>query len=448
VLTEAAIHRVQGNAERHAAPGARRATYDSGPAAEDFGDVAFRALRAASANLAMTTSAVAGGEKSPDQMFEAGGANAHDRRKAALREEYESAIAERASDFRDETTGIDARRASAEKGSRGAAESPHADGHGHGAVAYETDDARGGLLAPGSSSDAPRREGTPLTTTVDSGTNGTLPQDGGSAGSRARQAASVATDGAGPNQARAATPAVPGMTPTNSVAGGDAAGDGAENPARQVGRILAGARSAALEQSRGTLTGPAGDMARPGESARADAGRVAQHPSNDDAHNTRSVNRGDSTQASEFARLISSIRLRGGLSNSSARLRLHPPQLGRIRVDVQMQGEQLRIDVCAETAEARSLLTRRAAELRGALQQHGVQVDRFEVTLDISGDAFVDQMGGREEHFASSPRWEGQWPESSSQREQVPEDGTRPFAEEQSDPAIAAAGDARLDIRV
>jgi len=57
----------------------------------------------------------------------------------------------------------------------------------------------------------------------------------------------------------------------------------------------------------------------------------------------------------------------------------------------------VRIDVRTETDRARELLSERAGELRSALEQHGVRVERFEVTADLprewEGDAANDGAG-------------------------------------------------------
>ena len=70
---------------------------------------------------------------------------------------------------------------------------------------------------------------------------------------------------------------------------------------------------------------------------------------------------------------------------SSARLHLEPPALGRVLVDVRMDGSQMHIEVRAETPEAAELLRHRAGQLKSALMEQGIVVDRFEVSTTPNG---------------------------------------------------------------
>ncbi|MBI4717327.1 MAG: flagellar hook-length control protein FliK [Planctomycetes bacterium] len=89
----------------------------------------------------------------------------------------------------------------------------------------------------------------------------------------------------------------------------------------------------------------------------------------------------------EFDGLVRSLRMHLGPRSSSARLHLHPPELGRVFVDVQLSGDELRIDVRTETEAARKILLERSDQLRTALEQAGVRVDRFDVTATLGAQA-------------------------------------------------------------
>jgi len=82
----------------------------------------------------------------------------------------------------------------------------------------------------------------------------------------------------------------------------------------------------------------------------------------------------DSVEPTPFDKLIRSIRLRTGEKLSTAQLRLNPPDLGRLVVDVRMEGARLTVDVRTETAAARDLLQDRVAQLKGALEYHEIPV--------------------------------------------------------------------------
>lgn len=106
-------------------------------------------------------------------------------------------------------------------------------------------------------------------------------------------------------------------------------------------------------------------------------------------------------KANDFERLVATMRLRLGARRSTARLELHPPELGRLLVQVRMDQESVNIDVHTETEEAKTRIAERATELALALQKHGIRVARLEV---VRGEA------------------EGKWPVESGQR---PRGGTK-----------------------
>jgi flagellar hook-length control protein FliK len=82
---------------------------------------------------------------------------------------------------------------------------------------------------------------------------------------------------------------------------------------------------------------------------------------------------------SSFERLVQSIRTSMGARESQARIRLDPPELGHVRIDLKVTGGRVALRLETETHEARALLSSRLDELRSALAQHGLTVDRVEM---------------------------------------------------------------------
>lgn len=75
--------------------------------------------------------------------------------------------------------------------------------------------------------------------------------------------------------------------------------------------------------------------------------------------------------------------LRTGLDGrtSSMTLRLDPPELGQLRVDIRMQAETVTLRIQADNLAARDLLDQRMSDLRQAFEQHGIRLDRVDVEL-------------------------------------------------------------------
>ena len=97
------------------------------------------------------------------------------------------------------------------------------------------------------------------------------------------------------------------------------------------------------------------------------------------------------------ARAFESARERGG----EIRLRLSPPELGALRVEVTMQDQGLVARVEVETPEARAALMEHLPLLRERLAEQNLRLERFDVDLSQRestqrGNDFADQQPERQ----------------------------------------------------
>ena len=138
------------------------------------------------------------------------------------------------------------------------------------------------------------------------------------------------------------------------------------------------------------------------------------------------------------ARAVRFAENRDGL----VRLRLSPPELGSLRLELRVQGGVMTARLEAETNGARSLLMENLPVLRDRLAEQGIRIEQFEVDLrqrqgqggESSGT--WEQRGGREPSERSDPQPE--------RRPQTPETTSRP-----GDSRPAAASNPRgLDVIV
>jgi flagellar hook-length control protein FliK len=104
-----------------------------------------------------------------------------------------------------------------------------------------------------------------------------------------------------------------------------------------------------------------------------------------------------STEPIDHAARILSTSLRGG--RHSAVLTLDPPELGRLRLDVHMHKDVMTLRATAETQAVARLIESRITELRDALAQHGIHIDRSQVTVraapaaDLGGHSTANSDG-------------------------------------------------------
>jgi len=86
------------------------------------------------------------------------------------------------------------------------------------------------------------------------------------------------------------------------------------------------------------------------------------------------------------------VRSNLGGRHASMVLRLEPPELGQLRVDVRMHDQTLLLRFQTETQAGHDALQARLADLRIALQQHGIQLDQVEV--EFRPPAATGSQGG------------------------------------------------------
>lgn len=77
-----------------------------------------------------------------------------------------------------------------------------------------------------------------------------------------------------------------------------------------------------------------------------------------------------------------------GMDGGQVRIRLHPAELGGVRLDLQIQGNRLNARVIAETEAARGVLREHLPDLRQRLAEQGIQIERIDVELEteVRGD--------------------------------------------------------------
>jgi flagellar hook-length control protein FliK len=213
-----------------------------------------------------------------------------------------------------------------------------------------------------------------------------------------------------------------------------------------MARFLAGAHPSDVQSVAAPASGDARSAARePSEDSKAKL-----HPS----EQSTTLKKAEETRGTPFSQLVRLMRSHVG-RQSSARVMLEPPQLGRIHVRVKMLGDRVEVGVETETAAAKELLSGRADRLKSALEQQGMIVDRFEINTNATG--LFDQrqaVSGGSEFFARNG---GERPAGEPARA-----GGRSMRSRGDDlragvgtPVVAssvaewsAAGDVRLDIRV
>ncbi len=160
------------------------------------------------------------------------------------------------------------------------------------------------------------------------------------------------------------------------------------SPANSV--VAAGAAVVAASRNIESVSGTNGTHATvDGVSPRTPVGelRVGQNTTAATKSNAQGtgVADGPSSDAIDRARLVQRVSRafqRLTHDGGTVRIRLHPPSLGAVRVEVQVDGNRMTAKMTAESETARALLQDQIVDLKARLNEQGFQVDRIQVETD------------------------------------------------------------------
>jgi flagellar hook-length control protein FliK len=119
--------------------------------------------------------------------------------------------------------------------------------------------------------------------------------------------------------------------------------------------------------------------------------------------NGRGVNLSEADAVNDLAQVV---RSNLGNRHSSMILRLDPPELGQLRIDVRMHDQALTLKVQADTVAGHDALQSRLSDLRTALEQHGFRLNHLEVQLRQPAAPASDSHNARNDQ-QGSPQWNG-----------------------------------------
>jgi len=144
-------------------------------------------------------------------------------------------------------------------------------------------------------------------------------------------------------------------------------------------------------------------------------------------------------------RVVKAVRANIGRGTSVVQLRLDPPELGTLRIEIRANQSGMSLQIQATSARAEQLLGQNVSELRAALEASGIQTNQIEVELrlDLRNDNLQEQQENQnndqsrqQQDFQEQFQWDdqGQWQYDEDLSEQG--DGT-PSTERDADGDIA-----------
>jgi flagellar hook-length control protein FliK len=90
--------------------------------------------------------------------------------------------------------------------------------------------------------------------------------------------------------------------------------------------------------------------------------------------------------------------------SSEARLQLNPPELGRLDIQLIVEGERVQAHIVAESKDVGALIQSHLPELKQALQSHRLDLENLRVDVQTSGD----NLNSSSQQFRQEARSSGQ----------------------------------------
>ncbi len=137
---------------------------------------------------------------------------------------------------------------------------------------------------------------------------------------------------------------------------------------------------------------------------------------------------GSTTQEVNVGRATRGLRAAVNQRGGAVTLRLHPPEMGFLRIEMQMKDGVVRAQLTTQSDAARAMLQQDVAQLRDALHHQGLSVDRLDVqTLDDASSS----RGARQEsqQSAQDGRSRGRMDEQATRGDEAATDDEPAFDE-------------------
>ncbi|MEM1446476.1 MAG: flagellar hook-length control protein FliK [Planctomycetota bacterium] len=214
-----------------------------------------------------------------------------------------------------------------------------------------------------------------------------LPAAGTTARTTGTTAPTVGTDSVSPTVVAGTTTATSLSTGTDTQGeqtGQSQTGNAANQAAEaQNGRAANAANSAAPAAFAVPTAGNAAEAPAPPGTNAANANNAA----NLATQATANAPLGEGPDALNEARLARGLKSALSQQGGSVTLRLTPPEMGTVRIQMQLQGTGVSAQFHAETQAAQRLLTQQLGQLRTALESQGLSVERLGVQSMSAGNA-------------------------------------------------------------
>ncbi len=168
--------------------------------------------------------------------------------------------------------------------------------------------------------------------------------------------------------------------------------EAAAKPAETVARVISGQGAVA-----GAAEEMLPDMASPsGSGGREQLGILAQKPQAEvtgpsaepAAEKQSALPLREPAAADIMRQIVARMTLRTDRSQSQMHIRLKPEFLGDVRLQVATENQQVMVRISAQSQAVKEMIEQNVLQLKNELQQHGLQIDKFDVFVGTDSGNF------------------------------------------------------------
>ncbi len=102
-------------------------------------------------------------------------------------------------------------------------------------------------------------------------------------------------------------------------------------------------------------------------------------------------------EATVMDQVISHFSMKRRLESGSINLKLHPQELGELRMEIKVEQDNIKAHITTQNPQAQEMLDRHLPRLREALEQQGLNLEQVEITVasneNKEGQLFQDSQG-------------------------------------------------------
>ena len=101
------------------------------------------------------------------------------------------------------------------------------------------------------------------------------------------------------------------------------------------------------------------------------------------------------TERSIVSQMVQKFTISSGDNNSEIKMRLEPPSLGTVRMNVTTHGDTVKTTIVAENQAVKQIIENNLAQLKESFSGQGLKVESFQVMVGANQDSRINKTNSK-----------------------------------------------------